>query len=210
MLSKRTDGYISRMVNRRISSRITNFIINHNINITPNEVSFISFLIGIIAGLLIFYEKFILGATLVQLSSIIDGVDGELARARGISSSKGAFIDSMLDRLADTFILITLILTLFKSSTINLVTLNIGLLAITGSILVSYLHSAGERSLKKHPLLITRLPPIASRDIRLFIIFILTLLGTIELELIILAILTYTYIICQIILISIKYNEKTI
>lgn len=207
MLSKSTDGYISRLINRRISNKITDFIINHELNLTPNEISLLSFSLGLLASILILMNRLIIGAILVQASSIVDGVDGELARAKGMASSKGAFIDAMLDRLADTFILISIIIYVFYNSQINLLLLLTGLLAITGSILVSYLHAACERSLKAHPIHLTRIPVIASRDIRLFIIFLLTLFGWITYVLPVLAIITYAYVILQLIAISIRSHN---
>lgn len=49
MLRKSTDGWISSLINRRFSSRITNLILEKNWQITPNQMSFISFLVGVLA-----------------------------------------------------------------------------------------------------------------------------------------------------------------
>ncbi len=208
MLTKSTDGYVSRLINRKFSTRITRFIVKHNIGLTPNQVSFISFTIGILAGILILLKHFVIGGILVQVSSIIDGVDGELARAKNMSSPKGAFIDSMLDRLVDIFIIASIIIIVLQLNNTSTLELIYSIAAITGSIMVSYLHASCERSLRTHPVKITRVPLIASRDVRLFIIFILTIIGQLELELIILSIITYSYVLAQLIAVSRVNIEK--
>ncbi|MEM2077137.1 MAG: CDP-alcohol phosphatidyltransferase family protein, partial [Sulfolobales archaeon] len=45
-----------------------------------------------------------IGGVVAEISSIVDGVDGELARAKKMESKFGSFLDSMLDRLADILI----------------------------------------------------------------------------------------------------------
>ncbi|MEM0468132.1 MAG: CDP-alcohol phosphatidyltransferase family protein [Pyrobaculum sp.] len=37
----------------------------------------------------------------IIVSSVLDGIDGAVARARGLATKKGAFLDSFLDRLSD-------------------------------------------------------------------------------------------------------------
>ena len=41
---------------------------------------------------------------LIQASSIVDGVDGDLARAKNMASKFGGFFDAVLDRFADAAI----------------------------------------------------------------------------------------------------------
>jgi len=105
---KPTDGPISKIINRKISTRITSYILSRNLPVTPNQISLLSFLTAVAASLLYVARLPALAGVLVQTSSIIDGVDGELARARRISNPVGAFVDSILDRLADALIIISL------------------------------------------------------------------------------------------------------
>lgn len=194
-LPKPTDGPVSRYINRRISGLITYLILKFNIPITPNQVSLISFLVGISASILYLTGNPIAGGVMVQLSSIIDGVDGELARVRGLHSRVGAFIDAVLDRIVDVTVIIALTLTTVRFSiwSVELVFL-IGVLAVTGSLMVSYIHARGEASLGIHPLRIGFIPNISSRDVRLFIIFVGSVIGLYVETLITIAILSYTYI----------------
>ena len=202
--AKTTDGLVSRYINRRISSRITAFILNHNIPVTPNQVSLIAFIMALIASILYYNGWLLLGGILVQLSSIIDGVDGELARARKIASARGAFLDTMLDRFADIAIYTGLALYLasqgMQSSIIVLVTA----LAISGDLMVSYMHAAGEAKLGRHPSLVGRIPPLASRDVRLFVIFVGTVCGFAFETMVAVAIISYIYVISKFIELTLR------
>jgi phosphatidylinositol phosphate synthase len=44
------------------------------------------------------------GATVMALATVIDGLDGAVARLRGVDSALGSFLDSVADRVADAAI----------------------------------------------------------------------------------------------------------
>jgi phosphatidylglycerophosphate synthase len=78
----------------------------YNTSITPNQLTYVSFFLGICSGISYFmgnYHFFVLGGILVQLSSIFDCADGMLARSKDMCSRYGAFLDIFLDRIADFF-----------------------------------------------------------------------------------------------------------
>ncbi|MFX0198041.1 MAG: CDP-alcohol phosphatidyltransferase family protein, partial [Candidatus Hodarchaeota archaeon] len=114
-MRKEGDGFISRYINRRLSFPITRALLRVAPNISPNTVSFISFVIGLLGALLYSLEFGILGGIVVQLSSILNGCDGEIARIKSKSSHFGAFFDSILDRYADSFIIMGLVIYCLKS-----------------------------------------------------------------------------------------------
>lgn len=178
MLGKPTDGPVSRYINRRISSRITAFLIRHFASITPNQLTILVTIIGIIPSLLYILRDPILAAVagvIVQLNSILDGVDGEFARATGRTSPYGAFLDAILDRVVDVSILgsIGYALILVMPHLAPALYL-LSLAAVTGAVLVSYVHARGEASLKTHPGKIG-VRCWASRDVRLFLVFLFSL-----------------------------------
>jgi len=78
-------------------------------NITPNQVSVASFLIGT-AGAVCFstgrLSWFIAAGILTQLSSIVDCADGMLARAKNLGTEYGKYLDVFLDRILE-FLLFT-------------------------------------------------------------------------------------------------------
>jgi|Deesub1362B_J571_1020462.scaffolds.fasta_scaffold00005_37 CDP-L-myo-inositol myo-inositolphosphotransferase len=205
LLSKPTDGFISRYLNRRISIKITTFIIRHEFGVKPNQVSIATFLLSIATLPIYLYGYPLLAGILVQAASILDGVDGELARLTGHMTKFGKFLDSFLDRLSDVFIIFgcSLYALYYQDITIELL-LIISLLAVSSSLLVSYIHGIGESTLGMHPALIGRLKGIATRDIRLFIIFLFSLFGIPFTALVLISVLAYIYLIVKLVEISIR------
>ena len=208
VFTKPTDGYISRYINRKISMRITMFIVKHNIPLTPNMVSLISFLMALTSALLFLSGNLILAGVLAQLSSIIDGVDGELARILGLSSPLGAFIDSMFDRIADIAIISAMTIYAYSTQGSSLRLLVTSLAALSGALLVSYMHSKSVEQLGKHPALIGRIRNFASRDMRLFIVFIGSIIGRVYETLLVLAVISYVYVMLKLneVYIRVKYS----
>jgi len=97
------EGWVSRLINRRFSNQITRKLINYNI--TPNMVSISSFLVAIVSAILFILKMPFSAGLIAQFSSILDGVDGELARAKFHVSPFGGYMDSILDRYADLFLI---------------------------------------------------------------------------------------------------------
>lgn len=106
-LQWRPGGLVARYVNRPISLRMSRFLLHRSI--TPNQVSVVAAVIGAIgvAGFLIPGSRrwAVAGAVLLQLNSIIDGIDGELARTRLQESRFGAYLDSVLDEILNASLL---------------------------------------------------------------------------------------------------------
>ncbi len=153
-LSKESDGYISKKINRKFSTPISRLLVKYDF-LTPNRITIISTLIGLIPFIFFAFGKFVAGGIFTQIASIIDGCDGEVARIKKLSSRKGAVLDSLLDRYVDIFIMFGIFLP-FSSSITGKISF---FLAVTGTILVSYIsHMTGIR------------PKFITRDARLFLI----------------------------------------
>jgi len=88
------DGFISRHLNRKISLKISEYLVNR---ITPNQATILSFTVGILSALTTFISVPLAGI-LYQISSILDGIDGEIARASMRTTRFGGWLDSILDR----------------------------------------------------------------------------------------------------------------
>ncbi|MHA1978235.1 MAG: CDP-alcohol phosphatidyltransferase family protein [Candidatus Hodarchaeales archaeon] len=103
---KITDGFISRHINRKLSRNLfTPLILRIYKKITPNQVSLMSFIISVFSSVLFFLSSPLLGGVVVQLSSVLDGCDGEIARYKKMTSKTGNFLDAFFDRYADFFVL---------------------------------------------------------------------------------------------------------
>ena len=78
------------------------------IGITPNAVTWVG-AIGVIASALYFYPRgdFFLGTAVISVFAISDLFDGTMARISKLGASKwGSFLDSTIDRLTDSSILL--------------------------------------------------------------------------------------------------------
>lgn len=164
---KARDGIVSRYLNRTISKRISKLLVKTPL--TPNMITLISFFLGITGGFFFAFGSrwaLIVGGLLVQLSSIIDGCDGEVARLKKLSTKYGAFFDSVLDRVADGVIIFGMACGFYRM-TGDFYIWPLSLFALLGTFLVSYTESRYE-SLFKRPLVRTGEIP-AKRDTRLFL-----------------------------------------
>ncbi len=101
-LTKEADGPVSRYLNRPVSTRMSMTLAH--LPIHPDVVSVAALLLGFLAAWLLASGQPITGAILVQLASILDGVDGEIARLQMRAGPGGALLDGVLDRLADAAI----------------------------------------------------------------------------------------------------------
>lgn len=97
--------------------------------LTPNRLTIISFfLVLLTAGIIIspIPHAFIIAAILLQFAYILDCMDGQLARYRGISTSLGGFLDKSLDFIKFPFILLALTLVSINNNHVLIAILGIG------------------------------------------------------------------------------------
>ncbi len=96
---KRADGIVSRYLNRPVSRAITRQWLKFE-NVRPVHATAIAAFVGIAMLLSLLAgggAGLIAGGVLFQLASMIDGVDGEIARATAQESDAGARADSLCD-----------------------------------------------------------------------------------------------------------------
>ena len=115
--------------------------------ITPNALTAAGVSLCALASALVFFEYrselfFWLGAILFVAGSLLDILDGALARAGGKSTPFGAFMDSTTDRMSEALMLGAIALVLVRDGS----ELGVGLAvaAIAGSFLVSYTRARAE------------------------------------------------------------------
>ena len=169
------EGLVSRHLNRKISRPLARWLVRTPV--TPNQVSLVSFVIAL-ASLGLFLGGYNLWAGLAaQVSSIVDGVDGDLARLKNMATRFGGYFDAVLDRYADVAILAGFAYWsyAFEARWSSGVVGTVGLLAIVGALMVSYTRARAEASLgfRFHGLAAS----LASRDARLLLIMIGAVLG---------------------------------
>jgi len=82
--------------------------------ITSNLVTLLSFVVGLSSGALFWFHSYLLAGLTAQLASIIDGVDGKIARLKLMETKFGAYFDAILDRYADAFIILGMTYSQFR------------------------------------------------------------------------------------------------
>lgn len=168
---KPNDGPVSRYLNRPLSALLSRRLVK--VGIAPNQISLFSFLFSLVAaGLFALggYPALAAGGILAQLASIIDGCDGEVARLKYRTSEFGGWLDAVLDRYADAFLLFGMTWHLMATKASGLI-LFTGFMAIIGSFMLSYTAD------KYDSLMLERIETGGGgrlrlgRDVRVFIIF---------------------------------------
>jgi len=110
--------------------------------LTPNIITWIGFVITIVAGVLIATEHFLTAGIIVLVAGLFDMLDGALARATGKITRFGAILDSTLDRLSEAILLVTLLAVFVKYGQMTESILSA--VALVGSLLVSYIRARME------------------------------------------------------------------
>ncbi|WP_456365812.1 bifunctional L-myo-inositol-1-phosphate cytidylyltransferase/CDP-L-myo-inositol myo-inositolphosphotransferase [Thermococcus sp.] len=124
------DGFISRHLNRKVSTEISALLVERT---SPNAMTAFTFLLGLLSAILTL-ANLPLSGVLYQMSSILDGVDGEIARAQMRTSRLGGYVDSLLDRYVDGSFLAFLAYSTLREP----LWYAVALLALLGSVMVSY------------------------------------------------------------------------
>lgn len=92
---KEWSTYVFDIIGRPLSVFLVKFT-----SITPNQVSYISFVLGVLGAYFILlggYKNLVIGGSLAFAYNIFDMIDGRVARARGVSTVFGKWLDGMID-----------------------------------------------------------------------------------------------------------------
>jgi len=109
MANRSNDGFFSVFFLRKFSKLLTWLAVK--VHATPNQVTLLSFAIGLYSAYLFSRGTFVTilsGAILLQLSIIVDCVDGELARYTRKFSKLGAWLDAVTDRVKEYMVFLGL------------------------------------------------------------------------------------------------------
>jgi 1L-myo-inositol 1-phosphate cytidylyltransferase / CDP-L-myo-inositol myo-inositolphosphotransferase len=98
-LIKTTDAPIFRYLYRPISTRVTLAIAP--LRPSPNLITGLAFGFGMAAAFALSVGEGLAAGLLIQANTILDGVDGEIARLHFKASPGGAVIDAVIDRIVD-------------------------------------------------------------------------------------------------------------
>lgn len=181
------DSLATRILSRPVSKLITRRLLNTQV--TPNQITLLSFIIGLGSAGCFFqggYAMGLIGAGLLLFSIWVDGVDGEIARIKFMETKLGGKLDIYCDNIVHIAVFFSIGMGLFHTHG-DLIYIVLGGLAAIGS-LISFLmlgtavtegkskaHSADENDRKKSDFV----DKLANRDFTHFL-FVLALFGRVD------------------------------
>jgi len=104
-------------------------------NVEPNTITWFAFMFAILAGIFFYLGNrwlLLMAVLCIFLNALLDALDGKIAKITGKVSKSGDFLDHVLDRYADVFIIGGIMLSVHCDWFI-------GLLALLGVIFASYM-----------------------------------------------------------------------
>jgi CDP-diacylglycerol--glycerol-3-phosphate 3-phosphatidyltransferase len=143
-LGRVKEGYtvgVRRMASRSIAGLART-------RVSPNALTASGVSLCALAAVVVYFEyrnellAFWVGAVLFVIGSVLDILDGALARQSGKGTPFGAFLDSTTDRISEGFMLGAIALVFARDG--NEVALGFTIAAIAGSFLVSYTRARAE------------------------------------------------------------------
>ena len=143
-LERLKEGYTTGV--RRLASRSMEGLARTRVS--PNALTAAGVSLCIVASAVVYFEHrneiaaFWVGAALFTIGSILDILDGALARRSRKATPFGAFLDSTTDRIGEGFMLGAVALIFARDG--NEVALAFAVAALAGSFLVSYTRSKAE------------------------------------------------------------------
>ena len=108
-MNKSFEGPVDALINWRLSMRITRVLARRSLRVTPNHVTVTAILVGLISALLVSrgaWANVAIAGVLLELNSILDSCDGELARLRYQYSKVGQWLDNLSDDIVDNVFII--------------------------------------------------------------------------------------------------------
>ena len=109
--------------------------------LNPSRLTTLSFIVSLFGAAFILpnaYQNFVIAAVLIQLSHVLDCMDGQMARYRGISSPAGSFYDKIADYIKTFLFFAAVSFTAFEE-THNIIVVFLGFTATFFYTLRSYI-----------------------------------------------------------------------
>lgn len=120
-----------------LTEPLVNFFIRYKI--TPNTLTTMGTLIGVLSGVFFWKGYFGLGGWMMILGASFDMFDGRVARLTNHETKSGAYFDSVMDRISEGSCFMGLVL-FYQQPLFQFIVL----MCFFGSILVSYTKSKGD------------------------------------------------------------------
>jgi len=108
-MNKSFEGPVDALINWRFSMRLTRLLARRSLAVTPNHVTIGAILVGLAASLVASrggYAMLAVAGVMLEINSILDSCDGELARLRYQYSRLGQWLDNLSDDVVDNLFLV--------------------------------------------------------------------------------------------------------
>ena len=113
-----------------------------SLGITANMVTLFGLVVNLMAAFCFATGQLVLAGILILFGGSFDMMDGAVARARKITNSAGALLDSVIDRYSEAVIFLGALIYFYRLPNLSGVILVFA--AVIGSILVSYVRARAE------------------------------------------------------------------
>ena len=110
------------------------------LGITPLVLTLLGLVVTVVGAIMIGSGRIVGGASVALVGSLLDGLDGSVARAAGTESPRGALLDAMADRIGEVAVLSGLAAAVAGDQRLVLLVVA----ALGGSLLVPYLRARAE------------------------------------------------------------------
>ena len=163
----------------------------HALGFTPNAVSVLGFSVSLVAAGLVGAGFLLPGGIVFLAGSILDLMDGALARVTGRVTKFGALLDSVMDRLGEAALFLGMVIYGLRadlSDTRLFFLMVVLILALVTSQTVSYIRARGEG------LGIATLTGLMTRPERVVILSLGLILGLRALEIVLIVIATVSFV----------------
>lgn len=133
------------VIDMRVRPKVTRFLepIGKGlaaVGMTPTAMTVLGLIVVITGSIVIASGRLALGAWIVGVGSLLDGLDGAVARASDSVTAKGAFLDSVFDRFGEIAAFAGLGFAMAGDARVLLLIV----IAIGGALLVPYLRARAE------------------------------------------------------------------
>ena len=108
--TKPTDRFVLKFIKIYFSAPLSTALVQQVPEIRPIALTLLAVCLGVSAGFAFGLGLAWAGGMLAAIAQVLDGVDGQVARLTARESSKGAFLDSVLDRYMDFSLLFGILL----------------------------------------------------------------------------------------------------
>ena len=96
-VGKTMTGWISKNINSKISLRLSRYLVRTPLS--PNMISILINVIGMLCGPFYAIGHPVWGAVFLQIATVLDRCDGEVARIKLMETKKGQWVDTVSDQL---------------------------------------------------------------------------------------------------------------